>query len=221
MNQLGREGEKKLRSLLFILCLSVTLGLCGIKTACAQDSVTATSDVTQLINDLDDIDALRPIIPLKLTAEQLDKIIATVTAMQTGYDKKLKAIAGPALVKLADQIRNVKQKTLKGEAIPKDFDLVAKQAEAEIIGKRKTLDADTLATLSGQLEAILTADQFKIAAKMDKDAQIKIGRATANTQRTEPLWFASYVRDVFVTVPRIVAVLKQMRSAVDGKSASK
>lgn len=213
--------RKKAQSMLLVLCLSVALGLCGLSTAHAQETASTTSDVTQLVNDLDDIDALRPVLPLKLTMEQLDKIIATVSAMQTGYDKKLKAIAGPALVKLADQIRDVKQKSLKGEAIPKDFDLVAKQAEAEIVGKRKTLDAETLAALTNQLENILTPEQVKMAAKMDKDAQIKVGKATAATQRTEPLWFASYVRDAFITVPRIVPVLKQMRSAGDTKSASK
>ena len=67
------------------------------------------------------------------------------------------------------------------------------------------------------MENILTPEQVKIAAKLDKDAQIKVGKATAATQRTEPQWFASYVRDAFVTVPRIVPVLKQMRSAGDTK----
>ena len=203
-----------------LLCLATAFFVGSPHGAQAQSAGQAgTSDVAQLINDLDDIDAMRPLVPLKLTPEQLDKMIATLTAAQAGYDKKLKAIAGPALAKLADQIRDVKQKTLKGEPIPKDFDLVAKQAEVEILGKRKTLDADTLGSVALSLEGILTPDQEKLAAKLDRDAQIKLGKANANTQRTDAQWFGSYVKDAILTVPRIIPILKLMRGA-DSKTAA-
>lgn len=186
----------------------------------AAGTTGATTDVAQLISDLNDIDTMRPLIPLKLTPEELDRMISVISAVQTDYDKKFKAIAGPALVKLADQIRDVKQRTLKGEAIPKDFDALAKQAEAEIISKRKTLDADTLVSVATSLESILTPDQIKLAARLDRDAQTRLGKATPNTQRTEDQWFGLYVKDAVITVPRIVAVLKQMRAAVNAKTAS-
>ncbi len=215
-----------------LCCLTGTALTGGARSARAQagganeatgatGTTGATTDVAQLISDLDDIDTMRPLIPLKLTPEELDRMISVISAVQTDYDKKFKAIAGPALVKLADQIRDVKQRTLKGEAIPKDFDALAKQAEAEIIGKRKTLDADILVSVATSLESILTSDQVKIAAKLDKDAQTRLGKATPNTQRTEDQWFGSYVKDAVITVPRIVAVLKQMRAAANAKTASK
>jgi hypothetical protein len=216
----GRESVRPLGANFLLLGVVAALLVCGPHRAGAQGAGgAATSDVMQLINDLDDIDAMRPVVPLKITPEQLDKIIATLTTAQASYDRKLKAIAGPALAKLADQIRDVKQKTLKGEPIPKDFDLVAKQAEIEIVGKRKALDLDTLGSVATSLESILTPDQVKIAAKLDRDAQIKLGKATANTERTESQWFGSYVKDAIMTVPRIIPVLKQMRGT-DSKTAA-
>ena len=211
----------------FLLCGLLCAALfCGTGAARAQDTkangangTTGTTDVTQLISDLDDIDIMRPLLPLKLTPDELDKVSTVVTTAQADYDKRFKAIAGPALAKLADQIHDVKQRSLRGEAIPKDFDALAKQAEAEIIGKRKTLDADTLASVATTLENILTPDQVKLAAKLDKDAQTRLGKVTANTQRTEDQWFASYVKDAIMTVPRIAAVLKQMRAATNAKTA--
>ena len=189
----------------------------------AQDNTngtSATSDVTQLIQDMDDIDNMRPLIPLKLTPEQMDKMIAVISSEQAGYDKKLKALAGPTLAKLADQIHDVKQRSIKGEPIPKDFDVVVKQAETEILGKRKTLDAETIATIANGLQDTLTPEQVKLAAKLDKDAQTKLGKVTANTQRTETQWFVSYVRDAIFTSPRVLIVLKQMRAAANTKTAS-
>ena len=186
----------------------------------AKESGKDSSDVAQLILDLDDIDSMRPLIPLKLTPEQMDKMIAVISSEQTNYDRKLKAIAGPALAKLADQIHDVKQKTVRGEAIPKEFDALARQAQTEILNKRKVLDADTLAVIAASLSETLTPDQVKIAAKLDKDAQIKLGKAAANSQRTETQWFVSYVTDAVITAPRIVIVLKQMRAAANPKTAA-
>ncbi len=201
------------------LCFGLFLAVIGVGMLSAsgpvraQEAATGTSDVSQLIEDLNDIDTMRPLLSLKLTVAQMDKMIALISETQTGYDKRLKAIAGPALAKMVDQIRVVKQRTLKGEPIPQDFDALAKTAENEILAKRKTLDAETISQMATALAAILSTEQAKLAGKLDRDAQIKLGKADAKTQRTDEQWFASYVRDAFFTVPRIVPVLKQMRAA--------
>jgi len=195
------------------------LWLCA-QPANAQVAPGATNEIAQLIDDLNDIDAMRPLLPLKLTASQMDKMIALISEAQSNYDRRLKAVAGPALTRLADRIKVVKSKTLKGEAIPKDFDSLAKEAETEILTKRKTIDAETVSGIATAMETILTPEQMKLAGKLDRDALIKLNKATANTQRTDELWFASYVKDAIFTVPRIVLVLKQMRSATEGDKAA-
>lgn len=186
----------------------------------APDKDKAGTDLSQLASEMSDIDSLRPLIPLKLTPEQIDKMAAAITASQAAYDKKLKAIAGPALAKLADQIHDVKQKALKGEPIPAEFDTYAQAAEKQILTSRVKLDQDTIILLAGTLEDILTAEQFKQAAMLDKNAQIKLKKVPATLQKTDAQWFASYITDAIFTVPRIVPLLKEMRAATGAKTAS-
>ncbi len=126
--------------------------------------------------------------------------------------KKLKAIAGPTLAKLADRIHDVKQKALQGEPIPPEFDTYAQAAEKQLITSRIKLDQDTIVLLSGALEDILTPEQFKIAAKLDKDAQIKLKKVAANAQKTDAQWFASYVTDaVFTVTPHCASAQRNAR----------
>ena len=205
----------------FLLSVALTLAFMGGGSlARAQDKDKAGADVAQLLSDVNDIDFLRPLIPLKLTPEQMDKMAAAIAASQAAYDKKLKAIAGPTLAKLADRIHDVKQKALLGEPIPQEFDTYAQAAEKQLIASRIKLDQDTIVLLSGALEDILTPDQFKIAAKLDKDAQIKLKKVAATAQKTDAQWFASYVTDAIFTSPRIVPLLKEMRAAAAPKTAS-
>ena len=186
----------------------------------AQEKEKAGADVAQLLVDVNDIDYLRPLIPLKLTTGQMDKMAAAITASQAAYEKRLKAIAGPALAKLADSIHDVKQKALKGEPIPPDFDSYTQAAEKQLISSRAKLDQETIVILSATLEDILTPEQVKIAANLDKNAQIRLKKVPATTQKTEAQWFASYVTDAVFTVPRIVPLLKEMRAASSVTAAS-
>ena len=205
----------------FLLSIALTLTFMGgASLARAQDKDKAGADVAQLLSDVNDIDFLRPLIPLKLTPEQMDKMAAAIAASQAAYDKKLKAIAGPTLAKLADRIHDVKQKALQGEPIPQEFDTYAQAAEKQLIASRVKLDQDTIVLLSGALEDILTAEQVKIAAKLDKDAQIKLKKVAATAQKTDAQWFASYVTDAIFTSPRIVPLLKEMRAVAAPKTAS-
>src|SRR5258708_1950678 len=54
----------------------------------SQDASKATATAQELAEAVDDIDRLRVLNPLKLTADQLDQLASGLTTIRADYDKK-------------------------------------------------------------------------------------------------------------------------------------
>src|ERR1051325_11023201 len=75
----------------------------------AETNGRPTREAQALLDALDDIDTLRSLTPLKLSADQIDKLIAAVTAAKADYDKKVTALASGPVLKMADDIREARK----------------------------------------------------------------------------------------------------------------
>jgi hypothetical protein len=174
---------------------------------------TLSKATLQLYDDLDDIDRLRSLGPMKFTADQLDKIIAVFTAAKEGYDKALTDLLTTQVKELAAEIKEVKRKMLLGEPIPAAFDAKSQKASADFITAREKLDNDFQAKIADKLREIFTPAQVAEAVKMSKASP-----AAANLKKdvADSLWFNFYLKKVLIDYARILPLLKEMRGAVGG-----
>lgn len=209
--------------------LVVLLSLCGSAAVHAQDksasspgaqiagassteaSTVQSSDVVKLFDDLDDIDHLRSLNPLKLSGEQLDQLITTIASAQTDYQKKLKAMAATHVRKRASEIRSVKKAALTGGEIPADFDKTMQQESVNYAKSIAALDLQNLQSLSTALRPILTAPQVKTAVRLAKEAPMN---ASKFGKGSDDQWFNMYVMQIIIGYPRIVPLMKEMRAAI-------
>jgi len=181
----------------------------------APASAQPSKDVQELQTALDDLDALHVLLPLKLTAEQMDKIAAAITSAKTEYDKQYAALSNGSLLKMADEIRETRKKAIAGTPVPAAFDTRIQGLQAELNTKRVDMDTKNLVALSGVIKPILTADQIAICAKLEVDAYKRNKRY--NEKTTDAQFFNAYVLDVFISNPRAVTLLKEMRASKGDK----
>ncbi len=168
-------------------------------------------EVQDLLTALDDLDVMHVLLPLKLTPEQMDKLATAITNAKTDYDKKATALSSAPLLKMADEIRTTRKKAISGTTIPTDFDDRVKAIQKDVSTKRKDIDTQNILSVSAVCKTILTAEQFGICVKLEKDAYKQLKRY--NDQATDAQYFNAYIMDVFISNPRIVPLLKEMKVA--------
>src|SRR5690349_19970101 len=93
----GQSARPGLSAKIIRIALCLTLGtacLCPPVLARQQSPAVAmpTRTTAQLLNDLDDINELRGLNPLKLAPEQIDRIIGAISSAQQAYETRLKAL---------------------------------------------------------------------------------------------------------------------------------
>ncbi len=176
----------------------------------AKDAKSAdVSDVAPLFVALDDLGELRVLNPLKLTADELDKVAAIISDSQTEYNKKIAANAAPVLRKASDVILAAKKKALGGAVVPLDDTLIKAMSDYE--ARRKETENATLKALSEKLQTVLTEAQIAAAAKVAKDESAKLTGAAS--KGTDAQFFNLYVLRVVMGYPRLTPLLKEMRAA--------
>ncbi|MGC8669064.1 MAG: hypothetical protein ACP5VE_13195 [Chthonomonadales bacterium] len=200
----------KLLSFAAITFAAVWLAAGAPRSAKAQ-SQFVPPEVVALFNDIDDIDKLRVLNPLNLTPEQIDKLIPTIQQAQQDYNKKLADAAVPPIKEIAAQIKATRRRLLSGGEVPKDFDERVKKIQAEFIARRDKEDAATLKSLVEAIRGILTPQQVGAAVT---EARKALGEQNKSGPKAdEDRLFSYYVLQVFITYPRILPLLQDMRDA--------
>jgi hypothetical protein len=172
----------------------------------------AEATATAVVSDLDDIDRLRVLNPLKLEPDQLDKLAVALTTAQAEYDKKVNALGVSIFASSASEARAVKKDTLGGAPIPKDFDDKMKKLQADFLKKRDDLNVENIKNVGVACRVVLTDKQVTVATKMERDQWEKDHPDAKNA--TDNQLFNLYCVDMFISNPKIVALLKEMRAAV-------
>ena len=210
----GRDKRMvSLAALLFLLSLLLT----GWWAHAQTGTNNANAKDTQAVFDtLDDLDRLHVLNPLKLTPEQIDKIVEALATEQKDYDARQVALNAPVIA-LATEIRTTKRKALAGEAIPQDFDDKINKLRVSYNAKQIAINQQTLADLTAKVKPILTEKQIGVITKLEKDAYAKQGR-TAKGDADQ--WLAQYVLDEFINAPHPAALLKEMRTGASTAGAA-
>ena len=205
-------------ALLIILAVPATLCVTDSRAyaqakdpkAVSQETPPVVEATKTLVNELDDIDRLRILNPLKLSSEQLTKLIDFLTKAQADYERKISAIALDPLKEIADEIKKTKKETLAGGSITKEFDAKVKKIQADFTKKKEALWIENIAKSSVECKRILSEEQFAAAAKMEKAEFLK---SRPEVKGTDEQMFNQYVVDTFMSYYRIVPLLKEMKQS--------
>lgn len=168
----------------------------------------------ELIEAWSDLGILRALTPLKLTNDQIDKLIALITTTETQHNQKLVVMSNSSLKKVAADIRAAKRKALKGEDVSAEMSERLKKGMEEHLSNigQKNQEAaimSTLAAFSPKVRALLTTPQITTAAKIAQEEQDKIAKSPKATTNQ---WFNYYVQKVIMSYPRIVPLLKELKT---------
>lgn len=193
--------------------VAAALVCCTLRPLRAQND-ELPAEVAALLDDVADIRTIEVLRPLKLTAEQMDKLAATILASQKEYHTKLFAVAVPPIRDMAKDIKETRRKMVSGAAMPSDLKDKVKEFEDAFKDQQKKQNEATLRGLIASTLAILKDDQVEgaraLAKKDIKDQGHDPGKATP-----EQL-YNYFVLKVFINYPRIVPVLQEMSKARSG-----
>ena len=177
----------------------------------AQEKAPDKTEATAIVADLDDIERLRVLNPLKLQPEQLDKLITALTSAQTEYDKKVNALGASIFVPLGSEVRDVRKKALGGSSIPKDFDDKLKKAQTDFLKQRDDLNTENIKSVAAACKMVFTDKQVTAATKMERDQWNKDHPDIKDATDTQ--LFNLYCVDVLISNPRSISLLKEIRAA--------
>ena len=204
----------KASRLRFAIIALIALAIAGASRLRAQNE-TIPPEVAALFEDIADIDKLRVLNPLKLTSEQIDKLIQLINKSKRAYDSALAAAAAPPIRSIAKDIKETRRRMLEGASIPTDLDNKVKQLQDSFVKKREDQDVNTLKSMSDEATKILTPSQKSKAVSLARKALSRDNKPAA--QGDDDKFFNFYVMSVFIKYPRIIPLLEDMkRSASAG-----
>jgi len=208
----GKAMHARIRFLLLIMALLAFAWIVRTPAARAQQSASLSDDkeTLKIVDAIDDIDRLRSLNPLKLTTDELGRIIALISASQETYKKKLNTLAAERVAKMSDEVLEAKKQMLVGGDLPADLDKRLQKASTDFITKRDQLDLENIATIDSALKEILSPEQVKAAVAMSRDSPLN---ANKSAKATDAQWFNLFTANVMLTYPRILPLLKEMRAA--------
>ena len=178
----------------------------------ADAQPAATADKMQsLLDELTEIDMSRSINPLKLTAGEIDKLVKAVSDAKIEYDRRIEELSAATLGKMSEEIHKHHKDGVAGGDPSKEFDAKVQKMMDDFAAKRELINKDNMLFMTGACGQILNKTQHGIAAQMEKDILFKLGKF--NKSSTDDQYFNLYVVDVFISYPRIVPLLKQIKAA--------
>jgi hypothetical protein len=201
---------------LLLTMLLVPVAACVLQIgAAAQQPGKALADKASqdaLLDEIAELDVLRSLTPLKLTADQIDKMLIAIDQSHEEYDKRMTEIGLAALAPLADEIHAKHKEMLKGAEPAKALDEKIKKALISVETKRDGVLRDSYLFLTGTLQSVLTKDQKAIAIQMEKDSIVRLGRKL-DPNNKDAQYLTAYAVDVMVNFRRITPLLKQLKAA--------
>lgn len=202
----------------WLLAATIAAAFVHPTMARAQSAQQVPPEVATLFDQIGDIDKLRVLNPLKLTPDQIDKLIALTEAEQKTFDKKLVAAAIPQIRAMGDDIKATRQKMLSGGGVPKDFDDKVRQIQDDFVKNRKTAYQEMVDAMTKGAKKILTDTQVATASKIAREATV--AAVKKDVPGTDEQYYNLYIANVFMSYPRAVQLLKDMRGATPTTTSS-
>ena len=196
------------------LILSLAMGIWAlghVSTVGAQEKPAAKTEAVAVVSDLEDIERLRVLNALKMQPDQVDKLIAALATAQAEYDRKVNDLGSSIFASTASEVRDVKKKMLGGAALPKDFEDKMKKLQIDFLKKRDDLNVENIKSVGVACRIVLTDTQVATATRMERELWEKEHPDAKGA--TDNQLFNLYCVDMFISNPRIVPLLKEVKAA--------
>jgi len=177
----------------------------------SSQSADASQEIRALMLDVQDIRALGFLNPIKLTKNQIGKLIAIISTAQQRYNTILATASAIPVQQIAKEIRETKKAMIAGCQIPPEFEAKVKRIQERWVQRRDKEDLNTLKTLSASVKSILTKNQFAKAAILARKLEPK-AKSGAKVDGDDKL-FNLYVLKIIIQNPRIVPLLTEMQQS--------
>ncbi len=214
------------RTVCLIMALLLPVAHCMAQTGAKGAAPSTDSDavhraqnlvrITLIQNDLSDLDRLHSINPLQLTPAELKKLITVLEGIQQRYDSSISAISLDEMNPLYADLKADLKQGLKGKTLSSDLDDKIKKALAVISARRNVMNMQNIADVSKALEDILTKEQIRTAADLEKN----VHASNENPNTTRAQWFHLWVGEVLLSYSRIIPLLQSMEAAREPKSST-
>ncbi len=195
-----------------LACLVAATAMAGGPRRAVAQTDAPPAEVQALLDQISDIDKMRVLGPVKLTAEQLDKLIPAVKEALDTCKKRVDDAAAAPLRDMVKEIKDVRAKVVAGAPIPKDFDEKIKKLQVDFVKQQSREDAKALNAVLDTFTGLLTRTQRATVIAMVKPLAEK---DTADDQLMK-----FYVVGTFMQYGRIVPLLQDMRKAFDAPKES-
>lgn len=198
-----------------LFLLTGSLGIASRRARPAQQQPPAQTalpkDVQDLMLEFDDIGELRTITPLKLTPEQIDKIVVYVGEGQAEYNKKNADLLAKTIRDVAGTIKQAKKEALQGK--PAQGEEQVAKAMTAMLSKRSSLEVGIMTTMSDKVMAVLTPKQQEAMAKVAREYQ---GKKEGKDNVSVAQYCKLYIYRVFAGYARSTTVLKELKAEIEG-----
>jgi hypothetical protein len=195
--------------LLAAICAPAGLFLITPDRASAQGDVVP-KDLVAVIQEVSDLESLRALNPLNLTAEQVGKIAEEIRKAGANHMKKVTAAAMP-LQGMAKEISELRKRLLTGGEIPEEFDARGRKIQDQFVAKREVEKNKTLKALSDGVRAVLTPAQVAKVITLSKTLTKRDGKQTL--QGTDDQFFNFWIQAVLIDYPGILPLLDEIKKA--------
>jgi hypothetical protein len=186
-------------------CFFAVAALLFSTAARAQDEPGRQADA--VLQDIADIDAAVLLSTIKLSAEQLKRLVPGLKAIQADHNARVAKAANAAMQMIAADVKAARRAALAGTPPGKSLMDRAKKAADDFKKVREREDNTTLGRLSSEFRKVVTPEQIALGAKWGR-AQFK------SSEGDDVQFFNVWILKAVMGSPRSMALLEEMQSAL-------
>jgi hypothetical protein len=204
----------------------------GIQPAVADDpppaaAPTLPADVQKVLTQIGDLNLLKVIAPLHLTAEQIDKLLVPMRAISTEGEAKRKQDY-EALRALADDVAKARTDALAGTPVPDEVGVKVAKASNASEDRYAAAKKDAIARIFAVAKETLTPTQKdEVEAEVTKmyggrrlvPREYKDRPSAAPKEAVQDLALSAFVEQVLI-MDRTAVLLGEMKSASSPPAAT-
>lgn len=167
------------------------------------------ADLERLLLALAEINWFYNVQPLKLSSEQVAKLIEANKKAFSRLEELFQTEA-KELKAQREEILRVREEAAKGKPVPKEFIDKIKELEKKAIKRRQELRLEVVRGIGKELKPIFTEEQLQYMVKRGKEVLTEMKFSTEGIKEDQLYWF--FVENVFLT-EQASTLLKELQKS--------
>lgn len=184
-------------------------------TSVKQSKKTA-ENAKDLLQKIEDLQELAYLSPLKLTDDQVQKLIPLLKKLKISYDSDMDKVGAAHLNPLSDEISRAWQNGLLSQTPADSVNHDINTALEAILKDRHKRNLENIGAASTAVQAMLTPHQVDIAVQI---VQKLPENADRSPKASQSQWFNLWVGEGLLSYGRIVPLLESMHKVMSAPAS--